>query len=171
VGPSPALSEEFVSTCKKIPGFASSSKRAAIGGAGRFYLGEEGAIRLGAGLTVTLVSVPPVVEIMPLLKSFSSSLAGLIVLCDNDASGNLLKAILGLKRGVSAIKPVPAVYVFTPEPDDAARRSQLKRALSIGPDEEPFILNGKDARTGALALRALFKHILSQENQPATLKH
>lgn len=119
-----AVMADFLNECRKIPGFSTNQKSALEEIALVNPLGEAGSFRLYGGMDLVLFSIPTVKNMGPLWRSFSTGLAGLILLWDDEAE-NQIKELATAKRDILQKRRVPVAHAFKGGIDVAACRKEL----------------------------------------------
>lgn len=105
---------EFLNSCKLMPSFFINKNfdLKQFGEEGQVIIGEVGRIKLYGAIEVIIFFVPPVLNMTPLLRSFSTNLIGYMNVLDQGAAQNTdLKVLSDLQRKILSRRDVPLITV------------------------------------------------------------
>ncbi len=156
-----AVMADFLNECRKIPGFTTDQRSAFSEIALVNPLGEVGSFRLYGGMDLVLFSIPTVRNMGPLWRSFSTSLAGLIILCDEDGEG-MLAELAAAKRDILHIRRVPVAFARKGATDDAAAR----KAMGLKESDPIFTFSPGDRETVHEVFYSLFGNLVKEDYAP-----
>ena len=145
----------LIGTCAAIPGFDVESRTFFLKGSLSERFGEVAKLVLYGGMEFVIFSVPTANKMGPLLKAFSTNLAGLVVLAEG-LDTDRLSEIQSKTAEVLSYREVPVAYIFDgSKPADKAS----KEGLGLDPDEPVFLL-GTDTQQNQQAVSELFHSLI-----------
>jgi CheY-like chemotaxis protein len=148
----------FLNECRKIPGFSTDQRSAFSEIALVNPLGEAGSFRLYGGMDLVLFSIPTVRNMGPLWRSFSTGLAGLIILWDGHGA-HTLKDLAEAKRDILQKRRVPVAHAFWGKVNEDACRKEL----GLNPDEAMFAFTSGEKDSVHQVFHSLFGDLVKEE--------
>ncbi|HHD12080.1 MAG TPA: DUF4388 domain-containing protein [Deltaproteobacteria bacterium] len=161
VATSDALIKDFILACKNLPDFH-INKALLSSDDGEPLLGDVGELRLYGGMDIVLFSVPPVRNMMPMLRAFSNNLIGLVLLWD-EASEERVAHLMESRKEVLSTRSVPVLYVYgDKKPLKSATILKYRTLFNMAEDETVFPLHGKKTTIFKL-FRTLFDSLTKED--------
>jgi DNA-binding response OmpR family regulator len=153
-----AVMADFLNECRKIPGFTTAQRSPFSEIALVNPLGEAGSFRLYGGMDLVLFSIPTVRNMGPLWRSFSTSLAGLILLWDDEGK-DMLHELGSAKRDILLKRRVPAAHAFRGTSDVTAARA----ALGLKPNDPIFAFTPGERESVNEVFYSLFGNLVKED--------
>ena len=130
------LVASFMDSCAVIKGFR-VVPRPARAAAAAALVGEIAEFTLYGGMDLVVFAVPTLAGMGPLWSAFSTRLAGLVLLWDEEGAGELT-GLAEAKREIALSTAAPAAHVYMGARLGAREEAAFRKALKIGPAEEVF---------------------------------
>lgn len=157
---SPVMAD-FLNECRKIPGFTTDQRSAFSEIALVNPLGEVGSFTLYGGMDLVLFSIPTVRNMGPLWRSFSTSLAGLVILWDKDGEG-MLGELAAAKRDILHRRRVPVAHAKEGASDETSARKEL----GLKPADPVFAFTPGDRDSVNEVFYSLFGNLVKEDYAP-----
>ncbi len=142
VATSDVLVKEFLLACKNLPDFHINKILLSTNGE-EPLLGDVGELRLYGGMDIVLFSIPPVRNMMPLIKAFSNNLIGLVMLWDEQTEEKIAH-LMETRKEILSTRSVPVLYVYgDKKPLKSSTILKYRTLFNMAEDEVVFPLYGK----------------------------
>ncbi len=160
VATSDELIKEFILACKNLPDF--HINKALLSSDDGLLLGDVGELRLYGGMDIVLFSIPPVRDMMPMIRAFSNNLVGVILLWDEKTEGGVAH-LMESRKEILSIRAVPVLYVYGDrKPLKSSAILKYRSLFNMREDETLFPLYGKKGNVHRL-FRSLFDSLTRED--------